>query len=204
MLAIWAVAQPDAVLRKQACLAALDIASAARRFMQSASPWQIPTRIGVHAGAMLLGNVGALNHYEYRAVGDIVNTASRIEGLNKYLDTRILVSEEVLYQLSGFLTRELGTFLFVGKSQPLVIHELLCRLEEATEQQRRLCALFAEALGAYRRQAWEEAIEKFYDMLTHDGDKADGPALFYVKLCEQYREHPPVEAWNGVVRLVKK
>jgi len=204
MLALWAMAQPDAALRKRACLAALDIASAARRFMQSTTDWKIPTRIGVHSGAMLLGNVGALNHYEYRAVGDIVNTASRIEGLNKYLDTRILISEEVLSQLSGFLTRELGTFLFVGKSQPLVIHELLCRLGEATERQRSLCALFAEALGAYRQQAWEEAIEKFDDILSRDSDKADGPALFYIKLCEQYREHPPAEAWNSVVRLVKK
>jgi adenylate cyclase len=85
-----------------------------------------------------------------------------------------------------------------------VIHELLGRLEEATKQQRSLCALFAEALGAYRRQAWEEATEKFYNILSHDSAKADGPALFYVELCEQYRGHPPVEAWNGVVRLVKK
>jgi len=204
MLAIWATAQPDVALRQQTCLAALDIASVVQRFMQSASRWQIPTRIGLHAGAMLLGNIGALNHYEYRAVGDIVNTASRIEGLNKYLNTRILVSEEALDQVAGLLTRELGTFLFVGKSKPLMIHELLCRLEESTAQQRSLCTLFAEALGAYRRQAWEEAIEKFAAILSHDTDKADGPALFYVKLCEQYREHPPVEAWNGVVRLVKK
>jgi adenylate cyclase len=104
MLALWATAQPDAALRKQACLAALDISSAVQRFIQSASSWQIPTRIGLHSGAMLLGNVGALDHYEYRAVGDIVNTSSRIEGLNKQLGTRILVSEEVLDQLAGLLT----------------------------------------------------------------------------------------------------
>jgi len=163
---------------------------------------QLPTRIGLHSGKMLLGHVGAMAHYEYRAVGDIVNTTTRIQGLNKYLGTHILVSEEVLSQLDGFLTRELGKFLFVGKSKPLVIYELICRLDKADRQQGSLCADFAEALGAYRRGSWEEAIERFYGCLKHyDGD---GPSLFYITLCEQYKEHPPEESWNGVIRLTKK
>jgi adenylate cyclase len=153
---------------------------------------------------MLLGNVGALDHYEYRAVGDIVNTASRVQGLNKYLGTQILVSEEVLHQLDGFLTRELGTFLFAGKSQPLVVHELLCRIEESNKQHKSLCAIFAEALDAYQRRFWEEAIEKFHEILSSNSSKEDGPSVFYVKLCEQYRERPPEESWKGVVRMVKK
>ena len=85
-----------------------------------------------------------------------------------------------------------------------MIHELLCRLNASTEQQRSRCALFAEALGAHKRQAWEEATEKLDMILRQDSENADGPALFYVELCQQYRAHPPVEAWNGVVRLAKK
>jgi adenylate cyclase len=204
MLAIGATAQPDAALRERACCAALAIASAVARFKQLSGTVQLPTRIGLHAGPMLLGNIGALDHYEYRAVGDIVNTASRIEGLNKFLRTQILVSAEVLQQLHGFLTRELGTFLVVGKSQPLVVHELLCRLENAHEQQRNLCALFAEALGAYRGQRWEEAIEKFSELITSSSSTEDGPSLFYVQLCEQYREKPPGAAWDGVVHMLRK
>jgi Adenylate cyclase, family 3 (some proteins contain HAMP domain) len=204
MLAIWATAQPNAILRNQACLTALAIVSAVNRFKQSFGTVQLPTRIGLHAGSMLLGNIGALDHYEYRAVGDIVNTASRIESLNKFLGTQILVSVEVLHQLSGFLTRELGTFLVVGKSKPLVVHELICRLGESHRQQRSLCALFAEALGAYRRQAWEEAIEKFSEIIRISSHKEDGPSLFYVKLCEQYKEKPPGAAWDGIVHMVRK
>jgi adenylate cyclase len=204
MLAIWATAQPNATLREQACLAALAIASAVERWKQSSGTIQLPTRIGLHAGSMFLGNIGALHHYEYRAMGDIVNTASRLEGLNKFLGTQLLVSAEVLHQLEGFLTRELGTFLVVGKSKPLVVHELICRLEESNRQQRNLCAIFAEALGAYRRQAWEEAIEKFSAIITSVSHKEDGPALFYVKLCEQHREKPPGAVWDGVVRMARK
>jgi len=203
MMALWTTAQPDAALREQACLAALAIARAVARFKQSSGTAQLPTRIGLHAGSMLLGNIGALDHYEYRAVGDIVNTTSRIEGLNKFLGTQILVSAEVLQQLSGFLTRELGTFLVVGKSKPLVVHELICRLGESNEQQRSRCTLFAEALEAYRGQGWEEAIEKFSAISGSSGHE-DGPSLFYVKLCERYREKPPEATWDGVVHLMGK
>ena len=204
MLALWATTQPDSAVRQRACLAALDIASAVQQFKQTVGTLQLPTRIGLHAGHMLLGNVGALNHYEYRAIGDIVNTASRIEGLNKYMGTRILVSEEVLQYLDGFLSRELGTFLLVGKSKPLVIYELLCGMEEATEQQSRLCQLFAEALRAYRSQAWEEAITAFYALTSSTIFKEDGPSRFYARLCEQYRARPPGVRWDGVVRITSK
>src|SRR5262249_1807308 len=143
-------------------------------------------------------------HYEYRAVGDIVNTASRIEGLNKFLGTQTLVSGEVLQHLDGFLTRELGTFLLAGKSHPLVVHELQCHMEESATQQRHLCALFAEALEAYRRQAWDEAVKRFSAIISSPSAQDDGPARFYIVLCEQYRANPPGASWDGVVRIVQK
>lgn len=163
---------------------------------------RLPTRIGLHCGHMLLGSVGAGAHYEYRAVGDIVITATRIEGLNKLLGTRILVSEEGLEQVDGFSTRELGEFLLVGKTKPLVVHELLGRLGEVNGQQRGLCADFAEALAAFRTRCWVEAIEKFEKCIAHY--EGDGPSLFYKNLCEQYRENPPGEAWDGLVRVTQK
>jgi adenylate cyclase len=189
MLAIWTTVQPDADQRQRACLAALDIASAVQRFNRSAEHLQLPTRIGLHSGTLVLGHLGASPRYEYRAVGDIVNTATRIQGLNKYLRTHILASAEVLQHLDGFLTRELGSFLFVGKSQPQLIYELICRLAEATPEQQRRCADFAKALDAYKRQAWDEAIEGFEACLTRYG--MDGPALFYRRLCERHRAAPP-------------
>lgn len=201
MLAIWAAGHPDDSLRNQACLAALDIESAVNRFNQSFDTLQLPTRIGLHSGRMLLGNIGAIDHYEYRPVGDIVNTASRIEELNKYLGTRILVSGEALYQLDGFLARELGEFVLVGKSKPTVIYELICRIENSNEEQRRLCATFSEALRAYRRQSWEEAIKIFYKSMKIHRD--EGPSVFYLEFCEKYRENPPGEMWNGIVCLNK-
>ena len=119
-------------------VAAIDIADRVRRFNETPRPLRLPTRIGLHAGDMFLGSVGAFNHYEYRPTGDMVNTASRIEGLNKYLGTGILASEEVSDQLAGFVFRELGQFLLAGKSKPVLIRELICRDGECGEADRRI------------------------------------------------------------------
>ncbi len=201
ILALWVASHSEVTPRNNACLAALDIASAINQFKQSSNTFQLPTRIGLHSGHIMLGSVGAMDHYEYRPVGDIVNTASRIEGLNKYLGTRILVSEEVINQLGGFLTRKLGNFLLVGKSKPVVVYELICRKEESHEQQRSACAIFAEALDAFRRQSWDEAREKFLESIRYGDDR---PSRFYLGLCEHYKINPPGKSWDGVVHMDKK
>jgi len=201
ILALWVASRPEATLRYGACLAALDIANAINQFKQNSHTAQLPTRIGLHSGNILLGSVGAIDHYEYRPVGDIVNTASRVEGLNKYLGTRILVSEEVIGQLGDLLTRRLGEFLLAGKSKSVVVHELLCQKGECSEKQQNICAIFAEALDAFRRQSWDEATEKFLQSIKY-GD--DGPSRFYIGLCEHYRNNPPGESWEGVIRMGKK
>ena len=202
MLALWSTPHSDVKLRHQACLAALSIGSGVNQFNQSSDSFKLPTRIGLHSGYMFLGHVGAVDHYEYRPTGDIVNTASRIEGLNKYLRTRILVSQDVLYQLEGFLTRELGRFLLVGKSNPLTVYDLICRIEDSDESQRALCLNFGAALSAYKRQAWKQAI-KLFNESTKISDE-DGPSVFYLRLCERYRETPPGPQWDGVVQIDQK
>ena len=155
MLAIWATTEPDLSLRSRACLAALDIATAVDRFNAASGRLALPTRIGLHSGRLLLGSVGAMDHYEYRAVGDIVNTATRLEGLNKHLGTRLLVGAEALQGLEGLMSRELGAFLLAGKSRPIVVHELIARAADATAVgQGALCYL---CRGSGRLPAWSLA-----------------------------------------------
>ena len=156
----------------------------------------------MHSGYISIGHVGAINHYEYRPVGDIVNTASRIENLNKYLGTQILISKEVLHQIDGFLTRKIGEFILKGKSKPVVIYELISRKEESSEQQRDLCAIFTEGLTAYYRQSWEEAINAFRTSIKTY--KQDGPSIHYLAKCKEYKANPPGENWTGIIRLDNK
>jgi adenylate cyclase len=144
-----------------------------------------------------------MDHYEYRAVGDIVNTATRLEGLNKHLGTRMLVSADVVAGLDGLLTRELGAFLLAGKSRPVVVHELLGKADDISERNRTHCAIFAAALAAYRRGAWSEAMRLWREALqAHGGD--DGPSQFYLRWCEAHVSGLSLADWDGVIRMDQK
>ncbi|HEY6072304.1 MAG TPA: hypothetical protein VIV15_02665, partial [Anaerolineales bacterium] len=109
---------------------------------------------------------------------------------------------EVIDRLGGFLTRELGTFRLKGKTRPIAIHELICRSEEANENQRKACRIFAESLDAFKRRSWNEATEKFYRVIENLGE--DEPSRNYISLCEMYKNNPPVEPWDGVVLMDRK
>jgi adenylate cyclase len=202
ILALWPTAHPDATVRYFACHAALDIIRAVDQFNQPYDNRQLPIRIGMHSGYISLGSVGAMDHFEYRPVGDIVNTASRMEGLNKYLGTRLLVSAEVLDQLDGFCKRPLGKFILAGKSNPVEVSELVCKAEDVQEKQKKINRAFARGLDAYQRQAWREAVDIFRFALQLDN--SDGPSLFYLSLCEKYRAKPPMSDWDGTVYLNEK
>jgi adenylate cyclase len=201
-LAIWKAARADDGLRRRACLAALDVAKAVHRFNGTVENLNLPTRVGVHSGQIFLGNIGAGDHYEYGPTGDTVNTASRMDGLNKYLGTEVLASEEIVDQLDGLLKREVGKFMLKGKAQPIVVHELLGSLDEADDERKKSCEIFADALSAFRRQSWDEAQEKF--QRAGAVSETDGPAHFYLKLCEEYKKTPPKDTWDGVIVLEEK
>src|SRR5919106_1634494 len=202
ILAIWKAGRSDVELRRQACQAALGVAKAVSQFNQSFDSLKLLTRVGVHAGQIFLGNIGAQDHYAYGVTGDTVNTASRMDGLNKYLGTEILVSEEVIHEIDGFLTREAGRFLLKGKAQPIVVHELLCRMEEADEKQKKACAIFAEGLLAFKRRSWDQAKEKFHQCIQNSEN--DNLSNFYLKLCDRYENKPPKEPWKGTIPMEEK
>lgn len=202
VLALWVSTTSDASLRNQACLAAIDINNELQGVEKSTDNFRLNTRIGLHCGKILLGHIGALDRYDYTPMGDIVNTASRLEGLNKQLGTYVLVSEDIINEIEGFLTREIGNFALVGKITPIRVYELSGRLSDSNEEQRAAYAIFTEALNAFRKQSWDEAIKKFSHVMEKLGE--DGPSRFYIKLCQGYKQNPPEKPWDEVVRMDKK
>lgn len=200
MLALWPSAQPLPTLRKNACQAAMQIITAVKEFNRHHLHSRLPTRIGLHFGYILIGNIGAGSHFEYAPIGDIVNTASRIEGLNKHLGTDILATEEVVSGLEEIVTRKVGIFLLPGKSQPVVIHELLTSTDSTLDyQKRRLAGLFSRGLDCFGEQQWDDAIAVFQQ--CKDVKTDDGPTLFYLNLCKKYQKEPPSPGWHGTVHI---
>lgn len=200
LLALW---PSDQVFdfRTSACQAALHLTSAVDQFNLRHETKKLPTRIGLHCGYLLLDNIGTEDHYEYAPVGDIVNTVSRIEGLNKHLGTTILASQEAIQKVRGIQTREVGIFLLSGKTKPLTIFELSPN-KKLSAQRHRLCKeAFPEALNQFRQGQWDRALATFEFCLTLQEN--DGPSLFYNQLCKSYCIKPPSDNWQGIVQVSK-
>jgi adenylate cyclase len=202
MLALWTSTTPNSSLKRDACRSALEIMDAIDKFNRNSETYKLHTRIGLHYGEILLGNVGGSGHFEYRPVGDVVNTASRIEGLNKYFGTRILVSKEIMDEVPEFLTRELGKFRVYGKVNPVNILELICPIEHADETQKGFSAIFSQALEAFRERSWDRAERLFLEYLSVAGE--DEAARHYLTECAKCREHPPDETWDGMLCCERK
>ncbi len=201
MLAIWTRQRAGDENQKKACSAALEIRTAVETFNRIKEPLSLPTRVGLHSGQMLLGNVGAGDHYEYRAVGDIVNTATRIQELNKRLGTRILASKETVEGDNEILTRTVGKFILPGKTKPLIIHELLCGKTDTTPDLEKRIAIFYDAMEAMAGRKWHDALDRLLTIL--ESAPSDGPARFYQAFCEHHLRNPDV-AWDGIIRFDKK
>jgi adenylate cyclase len=195
-LALWPVDHSGVAQRLRACRAALGVQDALADFAVPGGG--MPTRIGLHLGELLLGPVGALDHYEYRAIGDVVNTASRIEALNKQLGTRILASEEVVGGVAGLDCRRVGRFRLAGKSQALVIYELMRVPSEAAVQAR---PQFEAALDAFAAGDAVGARRGFEVSLALNA--GDGVAAFYLDLLRDLDRHDAKLPPDGVLVLPK-
>lgn len=81
------------------------------------------TRIGVHSGEVIVGNFGGSHMFDYRALGDAVNTAARLESVNKHLGTRMCISEAILADNPQAVVRPVGRLVLKGKSKALAVFE---------------------------------------------------------------------------------
>jgi adenylate cyclase len=200
MVAVWAAARTSSDTRRRALAAALEAQAALETFNARLGRQGLPTRIGLDYGELVLGNVGGGERYEYRAVGDIVNTASRLQGLNRQLGTRILVSAATLEGEAEPVSRFVGDFLLIGKRRPLAVHELL----DARRAAATVAALtegFSAALTQFRAAQWASAERSFGELLARFPD--DGPSLYYLDLCRRYQRQAP-SVWDGIVRMTIK
>lgn len=200
MVALWATAKPDAVSRIRACHAALEIVDAVAEFNRGRGGLQLPTRVGLESGEVLLGNIGAEQRFGYRAIGDIVNTASRLQGLNRLLGTRVLLSDATVAGVPGLVTRNVGIFLLRGKKMPVRVHEPLGFGDIAHGEGALLAASFAAALDRFEKQRWAEAQHAFGEILVRfPGDR---PSAFYVGLSAEYENQK--RPWAGAISVATK
>ncbi len=200
MMALWTVPTQQTDIRADALRSALEILRAVDAF-ETKNQVRLPVRMGLHCGEMRVGFVGGREHGAYRAVGDTVNTSARLEGLNKLLGTRILVSAALIEGLAGFLTRPMGQFLLAGKTRPVAVHELLAPDKDPTPGLADMIDRFAEALTMFQSAQWQAAAAAF-GALSQEFPE-DGPSRFYSKTAQTNADNPLATADLAAISVSK-
>jgi adenylate cyclase len=204
LMALWGapVPLPDHALR--ACQAALEMEQAMAGLQ---STWQVQglpflvARFGLHTGPVVAGNVGSRERFDYTVLGDTVNLASRLEGVNKVYGTRILLSEETSKRVKdSLLVRELDLVQVKGRDQPVTIYELVGFSPSGIDSA--WMTAFAAGLLAYRNRQWQEATRTFEEVVhLKPGDR---PAQVFLERCRLFAAAPPRPDWRGVFILESK
>ncbi len=214
IMAFWGAPLPNPHQAENAAHAANAMAHALAKLnedFQSRGLPEIGIGIGLNSGEVIVGNMGSKRRFNYTIMGDEVNFASRLEGLNKMYGTSCVISEATYLSLQhahagvlpeGARMRRLDTVAVKGKSEPRVIYELLSSpfqsgLDPDSHDESRLdrrLGLFEEGRRSYEKGDWDAAIAIFKEVLD-SGE--DGPAEALLGRCIEFKKNPP-PAWNGV------
>ena len=206
IMAFWGAPSKQANQADNAACAALEmmncLAGLQEEWKQRGRPL-IDIGIGINTGVASVGNMGSELRYGYTALGDSVNLASRLEGLNKEYSTHVILSESTYIALSdtGFLLRELDLIRVKGKLLPVTIYELMGRRETAGDLAE-LAEIFTKGHEAYKLRAWAEAKRWLENALSRWPD--DGPARVFLGRCEEYLAEEPPADWEGIYVMKHK
>jgi adenylate cyclase len=195
--------QPDHALR--ACRTAIGMMQELKILQRKWAEEERPVLnigVGVNTGDMVVGNMGSEMRFDYTVMGDSVNLGSRLEGINKEYGTNIIISEYTYEAVKDVLfCRELDSVRVKGKKLPVRIFELISEKKDS-EKWGNTVSLFEEGLAKYKQGLWDEAIERFQNVL--EIRPFDAPSHLYIERCQTLKEIPPEGPWDGVFTMTKK
>jgi len=211
VMAFWNAPLDEPDHAASACRAAIEMAAAVEKLNREwqAMPHDKPfpvvrIGIGINTGECCVGNLGSEQRFDYSAIGDNVNIASRFEGLSKIYGVTTIVGERTVAALPEAMTLELDLVRVKGRSEPTRIYTLLDVYHPGEEARARLRDAHARFLAAYRAQRWDEAESALKDCL---GSGVSGLESYYAVFTERIAGHrvtPLAIDWDGAHTSLEK
>jgi adenylate cyclase len=206
IMAFWGAPQVQPDHATLACRASLEMVVALEelnaRWAEEGRP-PLAMGIGINTGIMKVGNMGSSSRFDYTVLGDSVNLASRLEGLNKEYGTTLIVSKATLDQTGDvFHERFLDLVAVKGKREPVEVFEILDAERLPGIHTGPALSAYDEGVQLYRERDWLGAAAKFQEALRLSPD--DGPAAVYLRRCEDLLHDPPPVDWDGVYVMTRK
>lgn len=203
IMAFFGAPAPDEESCFHAVGAALDMLDALEEFNETQKAQGRPVfkiGIGINFGDVTIGNIGSEKKMDYTVIGDMVNLASRLEGLNKSYMEPIIISEPVKRELGGrFPCRMVDRVVVKGKSRPVAIYGVR---RELTVSEEEAWKLHHRGLELYYERDFRAAADHFKaELELLPGDK---PAHIFLERAETLMETELPEGWTGVVTLTEK
>ena len=201
----------------KACITALEMQKQQKtlreKWKKEGKAWpdivhQMNTRIGLHTGSMVTGNMGSEQRMNYTMMGDTVNLAARLEASSKQYGVYTQMSEDTYRAVEGrVVVRELDFVKVVGKLLPVRTYALIALQGEEQELYKTLVPEFHGALETYRRRKFTKA-KNMFKKLEKTEETLPGriktPSGVYVERCEHFINYPPEENWDGAWVMTRK